>query len=304
MATPKTVDIQTVRITALKGRVDLNSQDAQTSLREGAEIETVQTSACVITILIGTNFRYELCFPTPVMRSRSKLRLARKSSYVEIVAPVMEQDSLEHFMYPSFIDESHPVSWNMPRLILNRLPILDTTKTRNLQWLITHTSLMFSTRERTLRQTSMNIAGGIHSNARLNYKKSLFSMFMSFSGLQGTKSKVFGFSDATRGGVSILILGSRLRLDLANHTVVLDAAVLLLTPRLIPRIRAFLEAISATGVRVINMNDDEMRLWKQTISACAQRHNPSSHSCENSKESLYEKTKLIIKDVSTSTMIS
>jgi len=279
------LDIQTVRITALKGRVDLKSQDAQTLLRDGAEIETIQTSACVITILIGTTLRYELCFPAPVMRSRSKLRLARKSSYIEVVAPIaspMEQDLLQHFMYPSFIDISHPVSWNMPRLFLDRLPMLDTTKTGNLQWLITHTSLMFSTRERTLRQTSMNIAGGIHSNARLNYKESLFSMFMSFSGLQGTKSKVFGLSDSTRGGVSILILGFRLRLDLANHTVVLDAAVLPLTTRLVPRIQAFLEAISAMRFPVINMNDDEMKLWKQTISACVERCRDWSHtlSCE------------------------
>lgn len=130
---------------------------------------------------------------------------------------------------------------------------------------------MFSTRERALRETSLKIAGGIHSNVRLNYKESLFTIFMSFSDCQGAKSKVFGLSDATRGGVSVLIMGSQLRIDLANHTVVLDVVVLPLTNQLVPRIRSFLEAISATGVHVINVNDDEIRLRKQTIAACVER---------------------------------
>ncbi len=120
----------------------------------------------------------------------------------------------------------------------------------------------------------------IHRDVRLSYKESLFSMFMSFSGLQSTRSEIFGLSDSTRGGVSILIIGSRLRLDLANHTVVLDAAVLPLTHS--PRIRSFLETISTMGVRIINMNDDEMRLWKQTLLAYIERCRDWSHtsSCE------------------------
>ena len=185
-------------------------------------------------------------------------------------------------MYPTFLDKSCPVNWNLPRLNLDRLPVLDTTETENLQWLITHTSLMFSTRERTLRETSTKMTSGIHRDVRLNYKESLFSMFMSFSGLQSTRSEIFGLSDSTRGGVSILIMGSRLRLDLANHTVVLDAAVLPLTHSLLPRIRSFLETISTMGVRIINMNDDEMRLWKQTLSAYVERCRDWSHtsSCE------------------------
>lgn len=170
----------------------------------------------------------------------------------------------------------------MPRVNLDRLPLLDMTKTKDLQWLITHASLMFSDRERTLRDISTKIDGGIHSDVRLNYKESLFSIFMSFSGLQGTKSKMFGLNDSTRGGVNIIIIGSRLRLDLANHTVVLEAAVLPLTDWLTPRIRPFLEALSTMRMNVINVNNDEMRLWKQTIPAYIERCRDWSHtsSCE------------------------
>lgn len=81
----------------------------------------------------------------------------------------------------------------------------------------------------------------------------------------------------SRGGVSILILGAQLRLDLANHTVVLDAAVLPSTEQLIPRVRESLKVIIAKGVHLINVNDDEVKLWKQTISACGERCRDWSH---------------------------
>ncbi len=83
----------------------------------------------------GTEFQNQVCFPAPVLQTRSKLWLARKSSYIEIVAPIAcpeSQDHLQQFMYPTFLDKSCPVNWNLPRLNLDRLPVLDTTKTENL----------------------------------------------------------------------------------------------------------------------------------------------------------------------------
>ena len=279
------VDIKMARITALTGRINLKSKRAQDIFREGAEAATAQTSACVITVRIGKELQYRLYFPAPVIQTRCKLRLARKSSYIEVVVPIASlggQDHLQHFMYPTFLEKSIPVNWNLPRLNLDRLPVLDITKTKDMQWLVTHASLTFSTRERTLRDTPTKMINGIHDNVRLNYKESLFTIFMSFSGLQGARSNVFGLSDSTRGGVSIIIIGSRLRLDLANHTVVLDAAVLPLTDSLMPKIRSFLQTITDMGVHTIHMNDDEVRLWKQTITAYVERCRDWSHtsSCE------------------------
>ncbi|MCJ1276023.1 hypothetical protein MMC21_003828 [Puttea exsequens] len=197
------VDAKMAKITAFTGRIDLKSKYAQDIFRGGAQAESTQTSPCVVKILIGSELQYELYFPAPVIQTRSKLRLARKSSYIEVIAPIagpVGQDCLQNFMYPTFLDKSCPVNWNLPRLNLDRLPVLDTTKTENLQWLITHMSLMFSTRERTLRESSTEIRNGIHNDVRLNYKESLFTMFMSFSGLQGPRSTIFGLSDPTRGG--------------------------------------------------------------------------------------------------------
>ncbi|KAK3171305.1 hypothetical protein OEA41_003389 [Lepraria neglecta] len=279
------VDVQNARIATFTGRVELISERVRSILSEGAKVETVQISPCIIAIIIGHNLRYQLFFPAPVLISRSKSRIARKSSYVEVQAPIagpMDREAFSHFMYPLMMSDHFPVIWNVPRLSLECLPILDVAKAKDMQWLITHTSLMFSTREHILRKKSMS-SDGIHNDVRLDFKDSLFSIFMSFSGLQGDKSRVFALNDTTLGGFGVLLLiVSCLRLDLANHTVVLDAAVLPLTKQLAPRIHTFLAALSGTKFCPINVNDDEARLWRQVIPAMVERCRKWGHhtSCE------------------------
>ena len=119
-------------------------------------------------------------------------------------------------------------------------------------------------------------------DVRLNFKDSLFSMFMTFSGLQRKASPVFGISNPTGGGIHILVFVSCLRLDLGNHTVVLDVALLPLNNQLVPRIHSFLAALSGMGLCTINADDDEMRLWKQVIPAWVERCRQWEHrpSCE------------------------
>ena len=90
------VDIEKAQITALAGRINLQSKYTQDIFREGAEAATAQESACVITIRTGIEFQYQLYFLAPVIQTRSKLRLARKSSYIEIVAPVASPGAQDH----------------------------------------------------------------------------------------------------------------------------------------------------------------------------------------------------------------
>lgn len=278
------VNRETRRMEAFTCRVNLNSDKVKKVFQEGAPAKTDQTSACVITVTIGTDFEHKISFPAPVLQPRCKLRLARKSSWIEVVVPIARpeaQDRLPHFMHPMSLDMEHPVNWNLPYLDLDRLPMLDANKTGPLQWLITHTSLMFSTRERTLRETSVHQDNGIHSDVRLNFKESLFTIFMRFSGLQGGRCGTFMLQDPTRGRPSVMIIGFRLRLDLANRTVALDAAVVPLAQIPVARVRAFLEVFPANS-STISVDEDEMKLWALNIPAYAERCRKWSHSpsCE------------------------
>ena len=286
------VDPKTAHVTGFVGRVDIISEDVKNALRDQAQVNSFQISPCIIAIVIGKRaFKFELNFPTPVLQSRSTCRIARRSSYVEVVVPIahpMGKGIFPHFMYPLFLDGHKPVSWNMPRLNLDCLPILDITRNKELEWLTTHTSLMFSARERVLRDKEANSSTTDQSDVRINFKDSLFTMFIRFSGLQGSKSShVFGINHPTGGGIYVLVFVSCLRLDLANHTVVLDAAILPLTDFLVLQIHSFLAALSDLGICLIKSNDDELKVWKEMIPAWVERCRMWAHrpSCEYSTQS-------------------
>ena len=286
------VDLKTGRIGALIGRLDIFLESIKSCLRNGAPVETVQVSPCTISIAVGeTGPKFHLRFPVPVQQSRSKSRIARKSSYVEVIAPMADPRDgagFPHFMYPIFPNKIGPVIWNMPRLNLDCLPILDTSKKKDLEWLTTHTTLMFSSRERHLRERSTEPGAAKQEDVRTNFKDSLFSFFIQFSGLQGQQARFFGINHPGRGGVHILVFVSCLRLDLANHTAVLDAAILPLRNSLMSKIVPFLEELRGKEMCNITVDDDELRLFKETIPAWVERcrqweHRPSCAYLSKSK---------------------
>jgi len=280
------VDIETGRITRLVGHFDILSETIKSSLSNGAAVEAVQISPCIIGIEISKGGpMFPVLFPVPVLSSRSKCRIARKSSYVELVVPLADHrygEGFPHFMYPIFPSKTGPVIWNMPRLNLKCLPILSMSKKADLEWLNPHTSLMFSSRERHLRDISMAPGTSIRKDARNNLKDSLFSMFMHFSGLQGEQAQVFGINNPRDGGIQILVFVSCIRLDIANHTVVLDVAMLPLHDSLMPKIGSFLTGLAATGFCNIRVDGDELVLWRKLIPVWVERCRQWEHrpSCE------------------------
>jgi hypothetical protein len=140
------VDTKTAQIIAMTGLVEVPSKELKSSLENGALVETIQISPCIIAVTIGKwSEQHRLYFPAPMLRSRSKSRIARKSSYVEVMGPIcgpMDDQGFPNFMYPLFINGRGPAIWNMPSLNLGSLPILVIAKTKELEWLVTHTSLM------------------------------------------------------------------------------------------------------------------------------------------------------------------
>ena len=274
---------QSRRMTALAFRLSLSHEKDKALLREGASVETAQLSAHQITIFVGKKQIVQTVnIPIPVQSAKLKTLIARKSSYVELVCPISDmltEERMPEYMFPMLVQNSELVLWNMPRIPLECLPILDTSQTKQMQWLITHASMMWSQRERRLRELAMASSVG---DARVNFKDGLFSLIMHSTGLQGDKARVFGLNNANQGGVHILIFVSSLRLDVANHTVVLDAAVLPLTEALVPRLSNAIGPLQRSGLCSINVDDDELKLWKHVIPAFVERCRQYDHrpSCE------------------------
>ncbi|PGH27643.1 hypothetical protein AJ80_00656 [Polytolypa hystricis UAMH7299] len=285
------LDFTGKRITGFAARIALISDKLRALLSNEKELDLKQTSPCAISVVIGSNgVEIDVQFPAPVLESRSILRVARKASYLEIISDIIDrpdQNGFPGFMFPLFVEKSGPVVWHMPHINVARLPIVDINKSEKLEWLVPHLSLMFSRRERKLRARSMSRPLTPHDDARLDFKDSLFSLFMHFTGIQGRKCHGFGLHCSTAGGVQIVILVSSLRLDMSSRSVGLDSAVLVLTHEMVVEITPFLHGLNDLGLCLIKVGEEELKVWKQVLPAFVERIRQWKHrpTCEYSATS-------------------
>jgi hypothetical protein len=77
-------DPQCRRATTLSARANVADAPTRDALSNGAEVSCRQLSPCVMEVKIGQT-RRSLAYPLPVIGSRFKLRIARKSFYVEVL---------------------------------------------------------------------------------------------------------------------------------------------------------------------------------------------------------------------------
>lgn len=278
------VDPKTGAMTSLVGRLDIVSSDLKLALTSGCEVKKSIVSPREVAISLGQSPPLGLCFPVFIKQSSQKLRIARRSSYVEVVVQVAECSewmTYPEYMFPVRSQPGKPVNFNMPYLNLQKCPVVQITQHSRLKWLVPHLSLAMSARERALREKE-DVPRSAGEQVRLDFKESIFSIFVQFAGLQGTKSQLFYLNDAAHGGVHVIILASALRLDLANRAVVLDCAVLPLHDALMPDVMGSLAKLQGFGVVVVKVNDAELRLWRHALPAYVERCRDWTHqdNCE------------------------
>ena len=82
---PVRVDMDTAgkHVAALTARLEVTNTTVQAAFAEGAMPDVLQCSPCTIQVVLG-GYTQKLVFPVPIVGSQRKLRLARKSSYIEV----------------------------------------------------------------------------------------------------------------------------------------------------------------------------------------------------------------------------
>ncbi|KAJ3505931.1 hypothetical protein NMY22_g17411 [Coprinellus aureogranulatus] len=117
--------------------------------------EIEQVSACVVKIVLGDRVQHIL-FPFPVVGSQHRLRLARKSKYIEVLVPTSRsfmEDGMKFNPYPVIRNGTTIFPWSIHRLNLSALPSVNVNKAKDLsKWLGPHVGSMMSNRERKLRR--------------------------------------------------------------------------------------------------------------------------------------------------------
>ena len=263
-------------ITSLTNRINLHEELGRI-LGNGCEVKVKALSPLSYEVRLGKTNTIVVDFPVSVEQSNIKTRIARKSSYVELVAAIDALvPSMTSFAHPLLQTLNGAILWNLPYLNLDLQPPLDVTQPGPLQWLVPHTSMMFSARQRHLREnkTSPALAS---ERTLVELKDSLFSLFMHYSGVQAEKTSLFGISCPTAGGVHIVLLVSHFRLDLSSRTVVLDAAAIPLYDELMPHIYESISTLTDMGLCQVYATEAEMGLWKLLLPAWAERCRSWSH---------------------------
>ncbi|KAK7748152.1 hypothetical protein SLS53_001407 [Cytospora paraplurivora] len=277
-------------ITTITGHLSILSVKGKQLLTDKVIVEARKVSPFAFEIVFGKREAiYSLHFPVPVVDDGSKTRVARTSSYVEIMAPLADpavSSTLDDFIFPATLFKATvasrnvpaiPVTLNVPHVNLDSLPIIDVSDKQRLAFLTTLASWTFSLRERKLRDLADT--SGLAASARLNFKESLFTMFMLSSGLQGGQTGLFAIYHPERGGIHMLIFISSLRLDGANARVVLDGAVIPFTVDIIKggKLDSFLLVLRTLECCTITVNDEELVLWKKILPSLVERCRTWTH---------------------------
>ncbi|KAL7905645.1 hypothetical protein GGI35DRAFT_460121 [Trichoderma velutinum] len=279
-------------IECLTAHMQISSEMGQKLLQNKAPIELQQSDPFTINVVFGKKeLICPLRYPVPVTSIGSKTRIARTTGYIEVIASLADPKQskvLGDFVSPTVIaPHGLPVAINMPHLNLDNLPIIDLKEKGRLSWLTTLTSLQFSVAERQLRDGVDT--SGIATDVRVNFKESLFTMFMVSSGVQGSQTGLIFIKHPQRGGIQAVILVSALRLDGDTASVVLDAAIIPFSLKMLESeaLRTFLYELDPLGGCTVIVDDEELALWKKTIPSLVERCRTWNHlpSCEYKKYS-------------------
>ncbi|TFK33596.1 hypothetical protein BDQ12DRAFT_766428 [Crucibulum laeve] len=266
------LDEQCELITALVAHMSVTDEDSlHLFSSEGSKVvpEITQISPCIIRVNLGGRIQ-DVAFPFPVIGSAHRLRLARKSQYIEVIVPPsrsLKPDGMKINPYPVINAKGHLYPWSIHRVNLSTSPILDVKKAGKLdQWFKPHVGSMMSNRERSLRKKQQD-------DPLMFVKDTLNSIFSYASGLQsGSVQRVFLFTDRETHNCDTILFISSIKFDLASHTIICDGYVLPLTENLLMKIaEPFGKIVHDKETTNFSLPDGEMKQWKQLLPAVVER---------------------------------
>ncbi|KAI9867364.1 MAG: hypothetical protein M1813_008922 [Trichoglossum hirsutum] len=263
-------------VTQIQIRVQLpQDSEGARALMNGAEVTAASSSACTIRLDIGGTFVHRLVYPFPIGRVVSKIKVARESSWVEVIASIAPAHSLGGYRanpFPLVQDVHQKVTWGLSRVRLDQQPIVPVGGDFN--WLRGFMGLTLSASERVgniLYGNSLLTSG---SPDFFNLGVTIEIFFGNFVGKysQCTPIKIFHLASKSRNGsIDTLILATAIRHDLDAGSILLDAYAVPLTRSRCTSLRRALESLHRSRSLIMPLLDEESILWKQLLPSLAER---------------------------------
>ncbi|QRV91958.1 kinase domain protein [Ceratobasidium sp. AG-Ba] len=267
----------------ITGKLSITLPDERAKLSEGASVSARQLSPCAMEVTFGDCY-HQVSYPYPITEVGHRLRIARKSHYIEIISNIADPIGSGGYSLNAFaiLGRDSYTPWNIHHINLGRSPLLTLKSKDNLGWLKTHCVLQVSDRERALSETTKNKP----ENWMVQVKESIYTMFTHYTGIEGGPTRVFCFCDPNGNlGVYTMVMVAGVRLDLASSTMVLDAAVVPLSVSKMPLLLPGIQALHSSGGKQVEQlftDETEIVAWKRLVPALVERCRTWSHkpSCE------------------------
>ncbi|KAJ3746220.1 hypothetical protein DFH05DRAFT_1394437 [Lentinula detonsa] len=267
------LDEECERVSWLSARIEVQDLHVVRSFGSlGAIPEVKQLSPCVVRVTVSGVLQ-DIVFPYPVRGKDHRLRLARKSLYIEVLVPPSGPSKSGGLSPRPFLTVqcSHQCpeiqTWNVHYVNLSRLPLIDCSRPKELyKWLNPHIGSMMSTRERKQRKK--------HEKDDLMFvKDTLHAIMVRTSGIQGVKARrLFSLMDKATHNSDTLLFVNGLRYDQSAHTVVCDAFILPLTEAILERhSRPFSKLVNSSELEHVQLMEGEVASWKHLIPAFVER---------------------------------
>ncbi|EUC54468.1 MYND finger protein [Rhizoctonia solani AG-3 Rhs1AP] len=270
-------------VTSLFVRFNVISWEERACLLRGAAISAEQISPCTMELRIGS-FTHQLVYSYPIQGKDPRIRVARKSGYVEVIVPVSTPSNHSGYSLNPFpvLGRGTPVAWNLHNINLDRLPRLNTRNTAKLYWIDHLCKHQLSDPEKMIRNgDELQRQGAEHTP--LNFKSTIHSIAAHRLDKKTNQNRTIALYDKDEGKLYATLFIGGIRLDLASMTIAFDTAVVPMTgdeKTLNPLLGLLLDSLAS--IVPIVTNRYETIAWKQALPAFVERCRTWSHrpSCE------------------------
>ncbi|KAH9848283.1 hypothetical protein C2E23DRAFT_889144 [Lenzites betulinus] len=258
------LDEQCELVQSLASKVVIENPDVKRDFGSaGAIPQVTQLSPCCMRLSVA-GYTQDMVFPFPVV-------------IIPVAGPFLKPDGMKQNPFPIVGDGKMFHAWNIHRLSLDRLPVLDPNALRLNEWYNHHVASMMSPRERQMRDEHQQ-------DVLMFVKDTIHSIMVRTTGTQGGPAKrAFALHDAETDNCDTFLFIPDVRYDLPSHTMVCDGYVLSLTDELMPLIKRFFTKLVLGGdMEHIRVSAGAMKAWKQLIPAFAERCRTWEHTedCE------------------------
>lgn len=237
------------QVQSLQVRYNFQSGAVKDALQITAKVVIELHSPFSLVMSIGDNFRHELKLPLPLDHAEGKTKIARKSLWIEYIAPVAKHSMLAarpDSVFPMYRDEQYVtnggstarlLTHHRTTLVLENLHYLSPDvlpkvfvgkNNSQANWVLHCTRLETSTSaEEYAEQKRTGTYSTTSKSGRLSVKETISMMFMHIFGFRGLGMlESFALRKDNSGFAHIYV--DAVRMDVSNQTVFLDSALVLL----------------------------------------------------------------------------